>query len=414
MKENSLKYTKQKLTIIFTLFIFILTIFLGLTFFSFKYYSSQKSSKTNFLLTTDRILRQIETKIDVLDFFGFNYILWDPEKFDDDFIDKRKKEKFLSDREISFVILDEKNHIVQKRIFENIDFGILHWINQKSFYIKSGVIVRWMNLKSSIIWNKVIFYKKLNYALEEFLEDIIFFGLITFLFSFLFCYVWYKFVSRNLEPLEKNLKYMQDFVHNAWYDLKTSVSVINSILQLIRQTKKFDEKLILRWETEASKLNKLIEFLIKFSNINLTWWNQNLNLENQVNLIIKSLESEIKNKNIKLKFDSKINFNIKSSEKHFYIFLSNLLKNIIKYTNHWWTVEIILKKNKLIVKDNWCWINKKNLDKIFRRLYQWDRSRQEEGFWIRLSLVKNILDIYNWKISLVSQEGKDSQFTIFF
>ena len=414
MEEKSLSYTKKRLTIIFTLVIFLIAIILELSFFSFKYYNNQRVSKINFILQSDKIVHKIEKRSDILDFFWLSDIALNTEKLDRDFIDKRKKSKFLEDREISFVVLDEDNQIIQKNIFENIDFEVLEGIKHKTFYIKWGVMVKVSKLKSSILWDKVIFYKKLNYDLEEFLEDILFFSLIILLFSFLFYYIWYKFVSKNLEPVEENLKDMQDFIHNAWHELKTPISVIHSNLQLIKQTKKFDKSLVLEWEEEISRLNKLIETLIELSDINLNLEKQSLKLKDEIDLVIKEFSAEIEKKGINIKLKVKNNFIFKLNKEHFYIMFSNLLKNAIKYSKKWWNIEIISEKNTLSIKDNWSGISEKDLDKVFERFYQWGSSKSQEGFGIWLSLVKKIVDIYRLKISVKSEKWKWSEFIVSF
>jgi signal transduction histidine kinase len=37
---------------------------------------------------------------------------------------------------------------------------------------------------------------------------------------------------------------MHDFIHNAGHELKTPIAIIDSNLQLIKQTKKFDKELV--------------------------------------------------------------------------------------------------------------------------------------------------------------------------
>jgi two-component system OmpR family sensor kinase len=94
---------------------------------------------------------------------------------------------------------------------------------------------------------------------------------------------------------------------------------------------------------------------------------------------------------------------------------SNLLRNAIKYnTKNNWYIKIELKKDSLSVANSSYWIENEDLDKIFDRFYKCEKSRNSEGFWIWLSLVKKICDIYKWKVSVNSELNKETKFEIKF
>jgi signal transduction histidine kinase len=94
------------------------------------------------------------------------------------------------------------------------------------------------------------------------------------------------------------------------------------------------------------------------------------------------------------------------------MFLSNIIWNSIKYNIKNWEINIKYHKWILNIKDTWIWIEKKDLDKIFDRFFKTDSSRNSEWFWIWLSLVKKISDIYKWKIKVKSEEKKWTEFII--
>ena len=72
------------------------------------------------------------------------------------------------------------------------------------------------------------------------------------------------------------------------------------------------------------------------------------------------------------------------------------------------------KKNTILlkIKDSGYGIDKKDLDYIFDLFYRGTNSRKEEGMGIGLAVVKNIMDTHGWNISVDSQKGKGSCFTI--
>jgi signal transduction histidine kinase len=68
----------------------------------------------------------------------------------------------------------------------------------------------------------------------------------------------------------------------------------------------------------------------------------------------------------------------------------------------------------LTIKDSWIWIKANEIEKIFDRFYKSDVSRNSQWFWIWLSLVKKIANIYKWKIDVESKEWKWTNFKIKF
>ncbi|NJD03959.1 MAG: hypothetical protein FIA99_15480 [Ruminiclostridium sp.] len=69
-----------------------------------------------------------------------------------------------------------------------------------------------------------------------------------------------------------------------------------------------------------------------------------------------------------------------------------------------------------VVADNGTGIPKKDLGEIFDRFFRSEphRSRKQGGYGLGLSIVKGIVDAHNGKISVDSELGKGTTFTIHF
>jgi signal transduction histidine kinase len=95
----------------------------------------------------------------------------------------------------------------------------------------------------------------------------------------------------------------------------------------------------------------------------------------------------------------------------------NVISNAIKFSNEGDEIFVDIKdKNEFVeisVKDNGIGIEGKDLDMIFDRFKQVDKSlsRNAEGTGIGLSLVKSIIEIHGGSISVESKVGKGSKFT---
>ena len=413
MSNLNLEKTKQKLTIIFTLLVFALAILLEWVFFSIKYFNSKNNDIKVFntfiwkIYKSDNWLEKIISTLEKRN----NYWEW--------MFHWALNQRMWEWAKLNILIVDRsKNKLVFSKIVNDLDINVIKnsltkW-EYETLYDNSKYIVE----KFEIIdfWKRydLLFIKELKYSFFDYLIDLFWFIFVTFLFSALFYYIWNKFVWKNLEPVKNTLDDMQSFIHNAWHELKTPISIIHSNLQLIKATKTFDKDLVEEWLVEINKLDHLIESLVELSNINSTEYNEELILSNEIKSIIKDFQSLADDNEVKIKFSKKSEKILLINKQYFYILFSNILKNAIKYNKKWGSVKITLFSNRIEVKDTWIWIKKDDLNKIFDRFFISSFSRNNWWYGIWLSLVKKIADIYRIKIEVESEENSWTKFTIKF
>lgn len=97
--------------------------------------------------------------------------------------------------------------------------------------------------------------------------------------------------------------------------------------------------------------------------------------------------------------------------------LQNLLDNAVKYGRPNGGIWVSLCKKEgeiqLSVKDDGMGIPAEHREKIWQRFYQADPSRSgDNGAGLGLSMVKKIAEIHGGYMSLESEEGKGSTFTL--
>jgi signal transduction histidine kinase len=96
----------------------------------------------------------------------------------------------------------------------------------------------------------------------------------------------------------------------------------------------------------------------------------------------------------------------------------NLVFNALKFTPNGGLVALRVEKTSehlaISVRDTGVGISEKNLPFVFDRFWQADNSskRKYQGVGIGLSLVKELTEIQGGKVSVVSEEGKGTTFTI--
>ena len=95
---------------------------------------------------------------------------------------------------------------------------------------------------------------------------------------------------------------------------------------------------------------------------------------------------------------------------------ANLLDNAIKYSARGGEVRISVegddRRARLVVRDFGAGIPPEELPRIWDRLFRGDRSRAERGLGLGLSLVKAVVEAHGGEVSVVSDPGEGSTFTI--
>lgn len=412
MNSIDLKHTKHKLAIAFTFIVFFIVIVLWFSFFSFRYYNLFLFDREEF----DKVTNQFQNNI-VLNSSFLDLVLDESLRIRDPNNLKAKNKPPFGKmfRFINFIILDKGWNIVAQNLdkYMNLEPNFLD-IDYNISLIKDGLFIKKLDIPYISWYKTIIFFKKQIYSFTDYLNDLFFFLVTNLIFFIIFYYIWLYFVKKNLKPVSDTLNDMNYFIHNANHELKTPISVISSNLQLIKTTKEYDEELINNSISEIKRIDNLIYSLWELSDINKLSKLSILDLNKEIKEIIEENKLEIDKRNLNLDYNLIKNSKIKANKNYFYIVFSNLLRNAIKYNNDSWKINIIVDKNKLLIINTWNWIKKSDLPNIFDRFFKWEKARNTLGFWIWLSLVKKISDIYNWKITVKSEENKETSFEIKF
>lgn len=222
-----------------------------------------------------------------------------------------------------------------------------------------------------------------------------------------------SFIDKNNIILEKQTSFIQDVSH----ELKTPLMQINSNIELIENK--------IENSTIKNKINSIKESTLNINEIitNLSFilrWENNYREKELINMysyftnLIKKYEWLAGEKHIKIKIN-KINDLTLENNKYFLDRLFwNILSNAIFYNN--WNNEILItiSKNLIKIQDNWIWINKEDIKKIFSRFYRNENSPlyYKNWNWLWLSIVKKVCNIFWWKVKVESKKWKGSTFKI--
>jgi len=223
------------------------------------------------------------------------------------------------------------------------------------------------------------------------------------------------------DRLQKSFENEVQFTSDVSHELRTPITVILTQAEYgkeyINSLKEAQNsfKII---EKEGQKMSKLVSQLLTLSRMERGKQKlhlENINLSELLEMTVETQISCAKSKNIK--FITKISPEVYANIDEMMIMrvFTNLISNAISYgkENGTITVELFSKGNSIIkISDDGIGIAEDQLDKIWLRFYQVDSSKNGDNSGLGLSMVKKIIELHNGEISVKSELGKGTTFTI--
>ena len=212
-----------------------------------------------------------------------------------------------------------------------------------------------------------------------------------------------------------------DFISSFTHEFNTPVSSIKGFAELLdgadNLTKEQKEcvKIII---DESSSLSVLAENTMKLARLDsqtAVTEKRYFSLDGQLQECILLFDNKLKEKNLEIELNT-VGARIKNDPYLIKEIWVNLISNAIKYSKKGGKITVTLKKKKdrylVTVEDNGVGISKQNLKKIFDKFYQAEGHKSRNGLGLGLSIVKRVLELVGGEISVESEEGVGSKFTV--
>lgn len=212
-----------------------------------------------------------------------------------------------------------------------------------------------------------------------------------------------------------------DFIANVSHELKTPLAVMQNYGTMLQAPDLSDEKRIeyAKGITDNSRrLASLITNILKLNkleNQQIFPVSESFDLSEQLCQSLLQFEDIWEEKEIEIETDIEDGIYINSDTELLSLVWNNLLSNAFKFTESG-TVSVILTADKdfatVKISDTGCGISAETGKHIFEKFYQGDTSHAIQGNGLGLALVKRVIDIMNGEITVESQVGKGSTFTV--
>lgn len=238
-------------------------------------------------------------------------------------------------------------------------------------------------------------------------------------------YDLYDLIMENInimaEELGKSEVLKTDFISNISHELKTPLSVIQSYASALRNDDLEPDVRVQYIDTvyEASKkLSELVSNMLRLNKLEhqeTTPEKVRVMLSDQIAECVINYEVILDKKRLEVETDMD-DFRVSVPEGYAEIVWNNLISNAIKFTDDGGKITITAKKNGsdavVTIADTGCGISPENGAHIFDRFYQGDSSHSSEGNGLGLSMVKNVIDRIGGEISVSSEVGVGTVFTV--
>ena len=223
-----------------------------------------------------------------------------------------------------------------------------------------------------------------------------------------------------IEHLDEAFKSQKHFIADASHELRTPLTVIKGNLDLLkRNMSEEDRKESLRAiESETGRLTKIAADLILLAEVEAG------QIARQENVSLKGIVGEELKRarlvadNLHIILGRMEELSVTGDAYKLSQVLSNLVDNAIKYTPDGGTITLSVFRDgdwaRLEVSDTGIGIAPEDLPHLFDRFYRVDKARSmaRGGTGLGLAIVKGIVEQHGGKVTVTSQPGKGSAFTV--
>lgn len=229
-------------------------------------------------------------------------------------------------------------------------------------------------------------------------------------------------INRMAEELSGIETLRTDFIANVSHELKTPLAIIQNYGTLLQSPDLSEEQRIEYAKSVTASSRRLADLITNILKLNRLE-NQQIypekkvyNLGEQLCECLLNFENVWEEKRIEIETDIEEDVIIETDPELLSLVWNNLFSNALKFTGTGGVVSLTLKTDDefavVSVNDTGCGISPEVGDHIFEKFYQGDTSHATQGNGLGLALVKRVTDIIDGDISVSSEVGRGSTFTV--
>lgn len=319
-------------------------------------------------------------------------------------------------------------------ILESIDCGVLAVDNDNTVILINRYAMEELEVTGQQVLGKNVFLSVRSSALNEFLEagrkqECITVG--ERIFQLLAnpilngeTRMGTAIIIQDITDSKRFEQYRSEFVSNVAHELKTPLTSIGGFVETLKSGAIEDRAAAQRFldiiQQETERLNSLIRDILSISHLESLKEDEALIFDagEPVRDVFELVRQKAEEKQITLALNQEKGVRVFADPFKIKQLLLNLITNAIVYNEPGGSVTVGLTESGgsvvYKVSDTGIGIPNEHLERIFERFYRVDRGRSRNlgGTGLGLSIVKHIVQFYQGDISVTSELGKGTEFTV--
>ena len=216
----------------------------------------------------------------------------------------------------------------------------------------------------------------------------------------------------------------QEFLSNVSHELRTPLTSIMALSETL-ETGAIDDaannrRFLSIIQKNAARMHRLIDDILELSAIeagNVKLHPEGVALQPLIDDVISSLSAVAASRHIQVRNLVAAQAEVFADPHRLMQMLTNLIDNAIKFNRDAGTVSVRFtadERDRITVTDSGEGIPSHHLDRLFERFYRVDRARSRElgGTGLGLAIVKHLARSHGGEVTVRSQFGEGSEFTI--
>lgn len=231
----------------------------------------------------------------------------------------------------------------------------------------------------------------------------------------------------DVTRIERLEQVRQEFLSNVSHELRTPLTAILAFIETLETGAIDDNEASRRFlsiiRKNATRMHELIDDILELSAIeagNVHVQVERINLQRVVDDVIASLATKADAQQVEVINEVPAETLIQADGRRLEQMLTNLVENAIKFNREGGSVRVSYEqdspgsRSRISVADTGEGIPAQHLERLFERFYRVDRARSRElgGIGLGLAIVKHLARAHGGEVSVTSEVGKGSMFTL--